>query len=599
MIDQDSFIEKHPNPLIRELTEALKCIENFNFSYLSGSSAKSKKEQSPHASALDRSRNVFNEVFQTVQSNNMLDSRTPLFQAIDFLKRHYKLILNMKESGPDEKKWAEWALRTIQTYNELIERVRPPKMGLRDRVKKFVLGQSRFSVSKELVQHKISIPLDRSFYYSSQALEEEAFQSFQENQPEKLVSYLLYKEHPLTALSKQETDIFRMKTISLANSSEIPLSLRESLHEMLWNTPIESMEGKESQNSGISTVTAVQTLHPFPGEIIKVYGAFQRDRSSRVPSVPKSFKVISAARQTGFPDPKQYTGFTFDHALIPEFPNRLDLIPHFQALLEKKQELAAELLPLGKYNKPAKNYLIHHKELFFKQQGELFFHLENLMTAIITHHPYIDESSEQDILIVKSYYEDLENDFYAFENMINTHRTINKLFISEPYHRLHHSWLEEGHELLIEKEEKKRYLACLALFETHQQKLVEKIHQQIDQTENKREKITLEYILTLGKVIGKASSKIVLQYLSEKILFAPPLLNEFERKVQICTYQQLITFIKSFDVQVDEIDDLTHVLQLLQNEKEIFEGEETPLEEESLQVVNELESYFNTRHFNV
>ena len=103
----------------------------------------------------------------------------------------------------------------------------------------------------------------------------------------------------------------------------------------------------------------------------------------------------------------------------------------------------------------------------------------------------------------------------------------------------------------------------------------------------------------MGGIIGSSSQFIILQYISENIEFAPPMLNTFEQKLQTAVYKQQQEFLEELEMDADLAQVAKSIRKQLISDKAIFTaGSFDDLEEKfpAAHIVNELEGYFNARY---
>lgn len=109
----------------------------------------------------------------------------------------------------------------------------------------------------------------------------------------------------------------------------------------------------------------------------------------------------------------------------------------------------------------------------------------------------------------------------------------------------------------------------------------------------------LDYINCMGSILGSAAQFIILQYISENIEFAPPMLNTFEQKLQTSVYKHLQDFLTEFEIEADLDQAAENIRKQLKEDLEIFTSASVDELEEKFtaaHIVNELEGYFNARY---
>ncbi len=535
-----------------------------------------------------------------------------LLQAIDVVKSQYLLIEKLKKGNPSEQKLASCATLTIQRYNAIIDQAKRIPTSLRERMVRLAYQHSGLSLEEGLnkidlpqtAEIELGSPLKNRFETVSNKMFRDRFHShFLPSSSKKIASLMQQREISNDeAISKREADAFRMKAISLLNHHGIPFSSVSDALNSIRTAPIHVHPSIENAFP-FSVLSLFQTLTPFPGEIIELQGSFKRDPKSRERSIPipESFHLFSKSIQTGFPHPSQHTGWALADQLIPLCPHRLDQLPLFVSLYQRKKETAQALLPQGRLINIAKNLHKLKKEAFQKN-ADNFIHLHgNFIKAIVKSAPLeiIPGGTER---AVDQFYQILKHHPCSFHLLTETNQAIIEHFIAQPYKKLQEVWLERSHPNLANKDPQK---SCQGALEILCQEInlnaSQKIAIQFDQSDDSFIQNTLEYILCIGKLIGKSSCAIILQQLSEGMGLAPPMLTEFEQKVQCSVYKQLQEFIDQLNAytSLKDMNDIGTVLQRqIESDTAIFESPSCDeIIAPSLEIVQELEVYFNSRYY--
>lgn len=160
-------------------------------------------------------------------------------------------------------------------------------------------------------------------------------------------------------------------------------------------------------------------------------------------------------------------------------------------------------------------------------------------------------------------------------------------------------WLERNNMHLIGKDPLLSYEAALKILEDQAAKAQSELEAQIGQAPSGSILAALDYIKCMGGIIGTASHFIILQYVSENIEFAPPMLNTFEQKLQTAVYKQQQEFLDELEMEADLAKVSENIRKQLKKDKEIFTAESfDELEEKfpAAHIVNVLEGYFNARY---
>lgn len=532
-----------------------------------------------------------------------------LLESIEILKTHFRTINRFKKGSQEEQDWAKWAQNTINRYNTLIAKSKLTPQSLKERVVQFFYKHSGLSLDDELKKVKIDIPHEFTVHFESSKTKSSS-ENHHDNTSEKIISLLQHTKMTPHKLTKQEEELFLMKTIILGKST-MPSGLRQTLNSAMRETPIKTVLATPSvpEQSGTETASIIsleQTITPFPGEKITVQGSFKRDARSPVPSVPipESFYVSTKATQTGFPHASQNTGWVLSNVLIPECPLRLDQLPLFDSIYEKKKKIASALLPEGTLNEKAKRLLKLKKEAF-EQKSSLYLTLhQTLSEAIVSSAPCSESLMKQAKEIIPAYFNLLKNQHNPFEILCQTYQVLNALFIERPYNHLHLEWLEKHNLEINSRDPKISCHACILVLDSELDKVNEEMIAHIKSPVSEYANCILEYLVCMGQIIGTASKAIILQQLSEKIGFPPLLLNDFEQKIQSCTYKQLFAFHEELASNIDSHPDLNvaaaqdFLQRQLEQEIILFKAEACDsLQDQSVSITHELEFYYNSRYY--
>jgi hypothetical protein len=554
-------------------------------------------------STMNITRTFFQAIFKGGSKNIKKEQvQRKLLESIQFLKTHYRIIHKLKKGNSEEKLMAEWALNSIQRYNKLIYKSKETPRSLKQRVENFVFKQSGLAIDDELKLNTIDIPHEYSMVLFSESEQEIETKTSTKSTSEKVSSLL-----PKISISNKELqptrpeiDVLRMKSLSLAKyNPKFPASLKKTLSTMVWNTPIE-ITPYSAESTGESLVHLEQTFEPLPGEVIKVTGSFKRDAKSHVPSVPipDSFHLMTHAYQTGFPTPLQHTGIAFSEQLIPDNPLRLDMLPHFQKLFKAKQKFAEDLLPEGAYNEKAKNILQIKSSIFYELRHEILRLHQKLVQSIIYASELTDKHEDVCVKIISKYFTFLKSAENPLESLAEVHTLINELFIQYPFEKLYESKLGLTSDEFDHFEPKERYLTCLEELEDSidiSYNDVKSLNEQI----GKDESWQVLYVLEVGKALGNIAKALFLQQFSEKMGFPPPLLNDVEQKLQMCTFMQMMSFhheLENMEEHKEKI--IIRITKQLKEEIVLFEAESfDSIHNEASEIVKELELYYNSRFY--
>ncbi len=494
-----------------------------------------------------------------------------LLQAVATVSSHYPLIEKLERGNPDEQCFAEKALEVIRRYNAVIGKA--SAISLTD----YLYKCCGLTVDEELKRASIVLP-QMALFESSSSLASKKVR--QESLSKSSVSQKFSTFEP----SQHEVDAFRMKAITLINKHEIPASIQEAVSS-LKDSPIvvKHEESERSEASRQAIISFQQILTPFPGEVIKLTGCFKRNPQTALLSIPipESFQVASQSTQTAFPHPLQHNGWALADVLIPNYPLRPDQLPLFNRLAEKKRKVAYALLPKGHLRTKAKQ-LIEAKKAAFDHHRAIFLGLHRKVARAVL--CAADEDTACDN-IIEPFYRYVEKQASSYECLAGVYQAIEERYLSSLYRRLYDEWLEVGNDGLRGGDDQKKSLCAM---EVMKQELALRLDEALEPE-------VADYVRLMGHVLGKASNKIIVQSMSEKIGMAPPMLTEFEQKVQRCALLQVMSFL-------DEVE-TTPAGEVITRMKDSLDYEVALFQEDSIgkdvaaDMVNELEVYYNSRFY--
>ncbi len=522
-----------------------------------------------------------------------------LLNSIEFLKNHYRLIGKLQQGSTTDQELASSALKAINRYNTLVQALKENPKNLRKRAARFVYEQTGVSVDKELGEHLILLPHSYSIQIGTHS---------EDQQSTLLKIALLTAPMKHTALcseaSKQEIDALHMKAITLLKNPGFPSSLRTALGALLKETPVRAVMAAAASipaaGDSAEIILLQQTVSPIPGEEITVQGSFKRNSGLHVPSVPipNSFQVSTKAFQTGFPHPLQHTGWSLANELIPECPSRLSMLPIFQEVYEKKLLFAKELLPGGQLNDRAKQILKIKKQIIENDSKYYLARYEDLMRAILQAASHAVVTEEAAFPKLERFFNHLQIQAKPLEYFSHTCHLMNAVFLSFPFDRFHELYMDNKQHRFA-KESKALYQQCLDILEAGCQEALQECGRQLEN--NIGEEAAIEFVVSMGTILGDAGKKVILQYISEKLGFSPPLLTNFERIVQICAFKHLLAFQKELLMPASSDMELEGALEksLKKNLHEEIQLFNSAIIESDLavKISNELEMYYNSRYF--
>lgn len=519
--------------------------------------------------------------------------------AIDVIKRNHLLIERFKKGTPEEQQLAASTLDVVRRYNAVLEQSDKIPEDWKSRISHFFSQYAGLAVDKELREQRIELPL--SMLATAHA------QEHPQHDVRKKIS--LAFQHCMTPkrpcdeqtgftavrltdviadpLSQQEADLLRMKAHTLLRQQGVRY---HSMAEMLQEIKAAPIETVMDEATGIAQLSLRLTL--LPGAIAEVHGAFQRSTYSS--PIPGSFRLDIHSTQTAFPAPMQYSGWVLGDALIPDYPHRLDQMPLFKKLYARRQDAVMKLQPGEEWFEHARN--LWKQKLAAFSRGHLALHKELNMAILHAASPEaVDVESEE---VIEVFFNAVENNPSPAAYLTATAQTINENIITRPYALMQEFWLGAHDE--DPKMARKDLLAALKVDWAHVQDMLDA---ELAAASNDFEKAALQYILVMGNVLHQPVQAILMQHFSETLRCAPPLLTDFEQRLQAAAHMQLIAFLDELDnprlsvLGNDPKAMDTRMRQLLLADIALFQADsfdylETPLRP----LVDEFEVYFNSRH---
>jgi len=519
-----------------------------------------------------------------------------VLRAVNILYRHRLLIEKFKQGDSTQQKLAASAMAAIQRYNAVIEKAKDHPKSLSKHIALFLLEQGGWSVGKELA--RIDLP-QRAF------LQINSHQKGKTTEVSQKIASLYPNtfacKNQETALDQTTKELFYMKAISLMGKYDI--ASHAEARSLVYKTPIEVQFDPQSSKAQL-----LQCLSPFPGQTVKIIGHFQWDSQSKTyrpitnhqPDSKESnaFEWSIQSHQTGFPHPSQHIFWALSDCLIPGCLHFQEQLPVFTPLHNRKKERALALVSNGAILKKAKQLISLKRQVFEKNPGEWLEKHYELHESILKPAPaHIAPENIKEKL--ENFYAILENSAQAFEKLTETYQRMLHYFIVLPHDKLQMEWIERHSDDLISGDPVRSYQAALKLLE-------EQAAQSLQELQNQRankdeERIALDFMIGMGSVLRIPAQSIILQHFSEVIEFAPPMLNDFEQRIQAAVYKQLIDFEDDLETELSasQEDNFRLIEEKMQCQMEssiaLFQVESFESVEALYPPVNELEDYFNSR----
>lgn len=517
---------------------------------------------------------------------NKIQVRKALLQAIDTVKQNHLIIEKLREGTLDEQRFAASTIAAIERYNTVLDETGTKKKQWGNRIARFFYKFSGLSVDDELKTHRIELPQSTAQQSSFPQQDSNMDLNFDDK-----ISPAFHANVAASAVSsrencdpilKLESDAIRIKanTLIRQQGGACFQSISEALTSVR-NAPIQAMLDTES-----STSTLYMTLNVIPGMVVKVKGSFKRNVQANAHSCPisDSFQLAWKSIQSGFPHPSQYSGWALADPLIPSYPHHLDLLPILEPLYRRKQEAALTLLPGGRLFEPAK-HLMRLKAEVFEKNAQEWIHLHKELSLAIL------EAVPQDLVpqdgkeIIEAFYAHLVQENFPLRSLAEIYQTINVHAIIAPHAALQEKWLSEqesqGVVRPLQVEEEKSAL------------------------EIKMPEWSIDFIHCFDKILSASSQAILLQHLSETFRLAPPMLSDFQYKLQTAAFKQLSQFLEELEwnLQVMPHSEALACIQVrvrnqLLADIALFKAASIDeLDPTYSQFSQELEIYFNSRFY--
>lgn len=491
--------------------------------------------------------------------------------AVELINRNRLFIEKLKEGTPAEQELAEQFTQTINTYNESCDKRIQGCVSNRERLAKF------FSKDKHGHQELPKIALPKKV-------------SIQHHYPEHLSPTTLKlsaKSEIPVPMSKQSAELFHMKAIALLERYGI--ASNPEARTFVKQSPIHTAIQEDA-----SICTLTQTLSLFPGQTIVVMGTSALDPKTHAISqlFPETFYLSLESTQTGFPHPIQRAGWTVAGQLLPDSPQRIDLLNLSTELFQRRNAMIAGLEPQGSLLKHAKQ-LLSFKKKAFDQHAEELIQLHRKLSLTILEKSCANADAYE---ITEKFYDALGSRPTPFDFLAETWHLVREHFMVRPHQQLLDAIIKGKSTDFGSPISETRHLAAKELLNESLELAQEEILRQKEETKLLNEKSKYDFMRVFGNILGTASNQIFLQYLSEDLMFLPPSLNSFESKVQIAAYHHLKDFLAELSLSLsgDLASDQKLAYQLL---KDQITSDIALFHEETLHPISkELSEYFQNRY---
>jgi len=479
-------------------------------------------------------------------------------EAVELINRRRLLIQQLETGSPAERKLADSFTSAIGVYNQIRSGSgKLPKIGLPQ-------------------QHTVEYHFPES---SPKPVLKRTISAVQQKAPTSSVT-----------LSKQSADLFYMKTISLLERYGI--ATNPEARTIVRQSPIiTAVDGDQDR------CTLTQTLTLFPGQTVVIIGTSVLDPKTHTihKLFPETFSLSLESTQTGYPYPSQRTGWALASQILHDYPQRTDLLGKIADLLQRKKDAANELLQQGPLLDKAKRLFKFKSQVFSAHQSEFLSLHKQLAHAIITAAPqhFITPHTH---IAVNTYFDAMHNQQNPFHWLVDTNQTLSNLFITKPHQTLLNAILKGKTNDIGSNDPAIRFLAAKATLDQALQDTIVDLEIQLKNAQNANERIKLDYILHMGVLLGTSSKSVILQYLSEDLMFAPPPLSRFEQKIQSAAYRHVQDFLEELILPlngtIEQIQQEVYRLLKAEIKWDIALFQQDGL----LPISTELAQYFETRY---
>lgn len=533
---------------------------------------------------------VFSAKLRQEQERKINQIKQQLLNARDIIQSHSLLIEKFREGDPTEQKWAQWAFESIKSYNAIVSQSQNEEKQS-SKYDSFNYERSQLLLDEEIKGKEIRLPHAVSIKFDSNPNNHPAQKTFKEISQGLQVGAEAKTCSAISPTPKKMDqvmlDAFRMKGIrKIQHHWESQQSIAEIM-TLVQKTPISV---HEESDSGL--ISMRQILEIIPGSILILTGAFKKQSvNSKLMSFPilEDFHLSLQFTQTGFPYPSQHTAWALSDSLVDARPMRSEHAPLFSAVEVKKKKIAQDLLYDPVQMTRAKQIHMTAKKCGDTDPSTLL-HLHRGL-----HESLIKESGRAvDIdtgTILDNFYSFVETALSCFDILAQVQQKIVDLFFDFPFRKIQEEWLNGNPQLREGSYPDKLRVAADILNEERTKAL-----RNLELEENPVNK----FIHLMGQVLGLAGQSIILQFMSEKIGFAPPMLSDFEQKMQTCAFQHLLTFMDQLELGVKDQTEEEAQQQFEANIKkdmEIFSSTSIDAFGLAADLTQELEVYFNSRFY--
>lgn len=388
----------------------------------------------------------------------------------------------------------------------------------------------------------------------------------------------------MALMPKTVNDLFRMKGLALLEQFHI--ASNPEARATVIQSPIMAIEHDETK------CTLQQRLHLFPGQTVVVTGKAAFDGKTNTVGLPdpKTFFVFLESTQTGFPHPIQRSGWALASQLLPEYPQRIDLLELTVPVFDAKRKIATDLLSDHEFIRKAKRLAQLKQQVFHRHRQELLMRHRDLAYVLVAASPQanLPDGIEG---VIEGFYNFVKNEPNPFDVLVKVSEEINQQFVMQPHQValkaiVHGKSTDLGSDHAVD-----RACAMQKILSQAFENAIHDVWQKKSMAHSEEQKKTLDYISCLGAIIASAAKSIILQYLSEDLIFYPPKLTLFQQKIQEAAYRQVRDFFDELSLShLSETVVYQNCINQYQQDLAIFQ------QGKNLMLAHELASYFQNRY---
>lgn len=486
-------------------------------------------------------------------------------RAAEWFNRNRLNIMSELSKNPDDQRRIE---ASIKEYNETLKRI---QHSLKNNPFLNYKAKTNSSLLSKLPQ--VVLPQNLSRFHYSYPTQTQAHVNHK-------IAFLQQALIP-AKLPQQLKELFQMKALSRLEELKIATNpeARKAIKEHQIHIHTEADKG--------NLCTLFQTISLVPGQNITIKGKAEIDPktgmvcSLKLDPREDSIQVDVESLHMGYPYPSQRAGWSLANQLIPEYPQRVDLLPQLQSLFEKKKQAALDLRAKEPLTDKAK-LLIKMKRVQFEIQKEQFLDLHRELALALYQASRKTNSDFPEV--VDRFFKELGQRSDAYDVLSEVHQNIGEYFITLPHDNLLKA-------LMVNRDENLN-----KFLKQDCQKAIEVLAKK-GQTSSAFDQLKFEYMIGMGSILGPAAQTIMLQYLSEDLGFEPPVLNAFEKKLQRAAYLHVENFLEELSLTInsenaDHQEEMQNrLLKYIKDDISLFLSPETEDE-----LSETLSSYFKDRY---